>query len=328
EGRREKVQMTRGLIFGAGRWVVLRDYRTGDWIYAPGVDGAKTKARVQQVTLTKDSKGTVEGNLVLQDRFIEYRIKQARQARALTGGAVVGGGDGTKPRPPLPPDVGQDTRTANAPEGFLIGTDAYIDANGNARGLIQAEWAAVTHATDGSEIDIVRYDLYCRPNRPGENWYRLARVDGTITAQSPFDCGSEWQFKVCAVARYAGAGEFSETKTIVIADDEIPPPAPSAPVLSSRLGTVRASWDGETFEGTQMPRDLGHIEVHLGSTGDFTPTPATLFDTLVGERSMTVITDLPYNEDVFVALVAVDRSGNKSEPSEASSIQVQPLVDT
>src|SRR5690606_1375908 len=58
EGRREKVQMTRGLIFGAGRWVVLRDYRTGDWIYAPGVDGAKTKARVQQVTLTKDSKGT------------------------------------------------------------------------------------------------------------------------------------------------------------------------------------------------------------------------------------------------------------------------------
>src|SRR5690606_28099587 len=115
---------------------------------------------------------------------------------------------------------------------------------------------------------------------------------------------------------------------IVAPTDPSPPPPPSTPILPTRLGTVQVAWDGETDPGTGMPLDFSHVEVHVSSAGGFTPTPATLWDTLTGTVSLTVITDLPYNTDVFVALVAVDRAGNKSDPSEESSIQVKPLVDT
>ncbi|PSL04139.1 hypothetical protein CLV30_106144 [Haloactinopolyspora alba] len=328
EGERERIQMTRGLIFAASRWIVLRDYRPGDWIYAPGVDGAKTRARIRSLTLSKDANGVVQGNLTLNDRFIEASVKAAQRARDIAGGASSNGGTGTKPQPPPPTDVGQDTRAANAPQGFMLNSQGYINSAGIPRGLIEAEWAAVTTATDGTNIEIVRYDLYGRPLNSEQNWFRLARVDGTHVAHSPFDVGEVWQFKVCAVAQYAGAGEFSEILQVEIADDEIPPPAPSTPVLSSRLGTVRVEWDGQTFDGAGMPRDLSHIEVHVGSDPAFTPTPASLVDTLVGERNLTVLTDLPYNTDVHVAFVAVDRSDNSSDPSGVSTIQVQPLVDT
>src|SRR5690606_18174249 len=326
EGEQERVEMTRDLVFGPGRNIPFREYRVGDYVYAPGRHGEQERVRVHQITLSRDQNGVVTGNVVLNDRFIEASIRAARRARGIAGGAGIDGGTGTIPTPNYPD--GPDERTAEAPQNFTVVSHGYIDSNGNPRGLIEAQWSPVTKATDGSDIEIARYDLYGKPTHLDQNWYRLQRVDGTYTTDSPYDSGTTWQFKVCAVATRAGAGEFSDVQTVLIATDEEPPPAPSAPVLSSRLGTVRASWDGETEAGARMPIDLSHIEVHLGSSTGLTPTPATLFDTLVGERSMTVITDLPYNTDVFVVLVAVDRAGNKSDPSEESSIQVKPLVDT
>src|SRR5690606_5342324 len=144
---------------------------------------------------------------------------------------------------------------------------------------------------------------------------------------SPLDSGVEYEFRARAMNGTV-KGLYTDIDTIVAATDPYPPPPPSTPILTTRLGTVRVAWDGETDTGTGMPLDFSHVEVHVSSVGGSTPTPATLWDTLTGTVSQTVITDLPYNADVFVVLVAVDRAGNKSDPSEEVSIHVKPLVDT
>lgn len=324
EASREKVEMTRTLEFGVGRWLPFRDYRIGDYILAPGRDGVSTSVRVRQLTFQRDAAGVVTGNAVLNDRFVERSLKAAKKARAIAAGAVVGsGGSGTRPAPP-----GPDERTPAAPAGLVVEPSAYVDRHGNPQGLIEAAWAPVTTATNGSTMDIARYELWGRLNIFGEEWRLEAGSIGTYAAASPFDAGTEWSFRVRAIGlRSSVPGAWSSEVVVEIPDDEEPPPAPSLPVLTTRLGTVRAAWDGETFEGAAMPIDLDYVEVHAGAPG-FTPTAGTHVDTLRGSISFTVLTDLPYNTDVGVRLVAVDRSGNRSDPSAEAVIEVLPLVDT
>jgi hypothetical protein len=322
-GEREKVEMTRDLLF-AGRWIPLRDYAVGDTIFAPGVDGAKDDVRILQLTLTKNSEGLLSGNLVLNDRFIERTLRAAKRARALAGGVIVGGGSGGRPAP-----EGQDKRTPSAPTGLVVGSSGYIDSNGMPRGLVEAAWAAVSTATDGTDMTIQRYELWGRINTLGEEWTLRRSSTATFLADSPYNPGEEWAFRVRAIGQLATTpGEWSDQVVLLIENDTEPPPQPSAPVLSARLGTVRVEWDGLTFEGEEMPSDLDLIEVHASLDEEFTASPATMVDTFVGDRSLTVLTDLPYNDDVWVQFVAVDRAGNRSDPSDKSSTTVTPLVDT
>ncbi|MBB5791782.1 hypothetical protein [Jiangella mangrovi] len=322
-GEREQIEMTRDLLF-EGRWVPYRDYRVGDTVYAPGVDGAKSAVRILQITLAKNSEGLISGNLTLNNRFVERSLRAAKRARALAGGVVVGGGSGGRPAP-----EGQDKRTPSAPAGLVVGSSGYIDSNGNPRGLVEATWAPVSTATDGTAMDIQRYEVWGRLNVLGAEWSLRGGSTATFIAMSPYNPGEEWAFRVRAIGLYATTpGEWSDQVVVTIENDTDPPPQPSAPVLSARLGVVRVDWDGLTFEGEEMPSDLDLVEVHASLDEDFTASPATMVDGFVGDRSTMVLSDLPYNDDVWVQFIAVDRAGNRSDPSDKSSIEVTPLVDT
>jgi hypothetical protein len=78
-GVSERVQRTRELSFTSGtRWLPLRDYLTGDLIYAPGEAGERVKLRVQQITLTRTERGVTSGNLILNDRLADHEIRLRR----------------------------------------------------------------------------------------------------------------------------------------------------------------------------------------------------------------------------------------------------------
>lgn len=262
---RERVQITRAVSFDAAKWLPLRDYRPGDYVLAPGDGGTLASLRVRQITLTRDQAGTLGGNLVLNDRFLERELRLAKRTAGIVGGSTAGGGSGTRPAP-----EGPDPRDPAAPAGLIVATTAYLDSDGAARGQITATWGTVDKATDGTAIEVARYELYQRPNVAGLTWSKLTETqhpDNTATS-SPYDVGTEWAFKVRAVSRAGVIGPWSNTYAVTIAADAEAPPQPSAPRLSTRLGVIHADWDGKGAAGEVMPSDFSHVDVWMQASSD------------------------------------------------------------
>ncbi|GGM65242.1 hypothetical protein GCM10012275_39760 [Longimycelium tulufanense] len=263
---RERVQITRALTFTAARWLPFRDYRPGDYVRAPDDTGSLVPLRVRQITLTRDHTGALGGNLVLNDRFIERELRLARRTRGIVGGATADGGSGARPAP-----EGPDRRAPAAPQGLIVDTTAYLDSDGAARGQITATWGLVDQATDGTAIEVARYEVYQRPNIIGLPWSKLTETthpDASATS-SPYDVGTEWAVKVRALSRAGVYGTWSEPYAVTIAADTDAPPRPSAPVLSTRLGVIRVEWDGQGSQGEAMPGDFDRVDVWMETGATF-----------------------------------------------------------
>lgn len=104
----------------------------------------------------------------------------------------------------------------------------------------------------------------------------------------------------------------------------VPPPAPSVPVVSVRLGVIRISYDGFTNTGGVMPSRVERVQVAFGPTS----MPVTVVDTIPVVGGLAIITDQPYNTARFVRLRAVNYSGVAGPWGPEQPVTVTPLVDT
>lgn len=110
--------------------------------------------------------------------------------------------------------------------------------------------------------------------------------------------------------------------------DVTPPPPPSKPTAVVRLGVVTLTWDGLGAEAVLMPADLLHVEVHRSLQSDFYPSDGTLVGVMQPGGSTLVMPDQEYNSLWYYRLVAIDRSGNRSDASLVESATTTPLVST
>lgn len=103
--------------------------------------------------------------------------------------------------------------------------------------------------------------------------------------------------------------------------------APSAPILTSQPGIVIVAWDGlDEFGSTTWPSHFDHIEVHLSTTPNFTPTDVTELDTFSGIKGGTLTLALTENTYYF-KFVAVNTSRVESAPSIEVEGAPLPLID-
>ncbi len=145
---------------------------------------------------------------------------------------------------------------------LIVDPVAYIDEVGFPRGQVTATWAAVTADVAGVALGIDGYELFARINQAGALWMQIAVTDETTAAFSPLVVGESYAFKVRATS--AGVkGEFSEQIVKVIPDDVTPPPVPSAPQVSTRLGVIHVGWDGLGVGGEVMPSDFLVVRVWM-----------------------------------------------------------------
>ncbi|WP_066373990.1 fibronectin type III domain-containing protein [Herbidospora mongoliensis] len=318
---RERVQLTRGITVEVAEWLPLIDYRPGDHILAPGDGGVMESLRVRQITLTKDEAGVVGGNLVLNDRFLERDIKLARRSAGILGGSAADGGTGVEPAPESPPG-----RVPAAPEGLIVDPLAYVDQYGFARGQITAAWGLVTEDVSSVAIDVDTYELHARINDVDEPWQQITSTDGgdNTATYSPLSVGFTYAFKVRAVSE-GTKGVFSDTLAVLIPNDVTPPPVPTTPTLSTRLGIIYVTWDGQGLNPAPgpMPVDFDHAKIFMTDGVD----PAIEIGAFRIGGSY-VVAGQPYGEDRTFHLTAVDRAGNESDPSDEATIATVPLVDT
>ncbi|MFT8639016.1 hypothetical protein [Bifidobacterium sp.] len=309
---RVRGQYTRSVVVTGNAPVPLITYRPGDWITAPTVTNAE-KVRVQQITLSYGNDG-LKTSLILNDKVYDRSIRNAKRVEGISGGATLtGGASGERPA------EATDKRIPSAPQGLAVQTDAYVRSDGAIRATATFDWQDVTTATNGTALEVQSYVLYIRENIAGAPYSTF-----TAIAESRFALelspGVQYAAKVRAVGRYAtGTGLFSSEIAFTAESDTEPPAVPSAPLLSTELGTVTVKWDGFTEVGSRMAFDFDHCNVYAG----LDPLDLTLVGAVSSPLGHHILSHLTVGSTIYVALTSMDRSGNESAPSQSSSITVE-----
>lgn len=312
---RVRGQYTRSVNVVEASCLPLVDYTIGDWITAPTVAN-REKVRVQQVTLQYDSQG-FKASLILNDKNYDSSVRLTKRMNGITGGAHLGGASGAIPAPE------KDHRVPKAPQNLSANSDAYINVNGYARGMVTARWDDVTLATDGTAMDITSYAVEYRVNKTGHEWHSAGTTTEHTLSWSNLDCGVQILIRVRAVPSYSDQmGEWSSVFALTVAKDTTPPPVPSKPILSSELGVVSVNWDGKTADGGSMPIDWDrNILGERLTNGSFKEIAAV--STGIGDY---VITGLTAGTSHTYAFRAVDHAGNKSDWSAIATVTVASAV--
>src|SRR5690606_34557902 len=150
-GRLVREQMTRALSFVDPAFLPYAHYRPGDIVLAPGRTGQPEAARVRQITLEGKGSEVVGGSVVLNDRFLQERVRAARRLARQEGGGGKPLGGGT----PTDPEGGR--RRPAEPTGGTVEQLVYIDSNGMPQGLATINWNPSTVGTEGVPIGIDHY---------------------------------------------------------------------------------------------------------------------------------------------------------------------------
>lgn len=312
---RVRGQYTRSVNVVEASCLPLIDYTIGDWITAPTVAN-REKVRVQQVTLQLDSTG-FKASLILNDKNYDSSVRLTKRMNGITGGAHLGGASGAIPAPE------KDHRVPKAPQNLSANSDAYINVNGYARGMVTARWDDVTLATDGTAMDITSYAVEYRVNKTGHEWHSAGTTTEHTLSWSNLDCGVQILIRVRAIPSYSDQmGEWSSVFALTVAKDTTPPPVPSKPILSSELGVVSVAWDGKTADGGSMPIDWDrNILGERLTDGGFKEIAAVA--TGIGDY---VITGLTAGSSHTYAFRAIDHAGNRSDWSAVASVTVASAV--
>lgn len=319
-----RAEHTFGLGFGATPHLPFRDYQPGEWIQA-ATSGtvAPARMRVRSLTLTRDADGSTGGNVVLNDRFLEADVLQNRRVQRILAGATQSGTGGT------PSPIGPDILAPGKATGLGASSAAYVTPDGRVMSQITLNWNDTTTNADGTPTgDVAGYQVNRRI--PGAtDWSVVAETAASAWFDSPYDPGVTWEFQVRAFDTQRNMGAWSDTATTTTAADLTPPPKPSAPTGTTRLGTARISWDGLTATGTSMAGtvyDFRFVAVHVSQVNNFTPDASTRVDEL-SAPGYVVAGPLNYQATYYARLVAYDSSGNASVASDQVTLVVAPLVD-
>lgn len=138
--------------------------------------------------------------------------------------------------------------------------------------------------------------------------------------------GLEYEFQIRAVDNNGNRGPWSASHVVLASEDLFAPDVPAAPVVaSSRIAIQVIHALGKASGGTfNLPPDLVYLSVHVGGSSSFFPDDTNEVGKLIANAAMiqahvpAVGTfQIEQTDAVWVRLVAVDRAGNKSGPSEA-----------
>lgn len=128
-------------------------------------------------------------------------------------------------------------------------------------------------------------------------------------------------------------GPWSASSFVTTLGDLIAPPIPAAPVVAGNRISIQVVHELGTAAAGILPPDLDHLEVHVAGSASFVPSADTYVGRLLATGSMALggqpavgSFQIEPVDQVWVKVVAVDRSGNRSGASEAATVTAE-LID-
>jgi hypothetical protein len=321
-----KTQKTIKIATGSST-VPFQNFLVGDFvIYDDGYNAPATN-RVRQTALEIDTSGNDVYSVSLNDLILEADIRRALQLQALAGGIS----NATIGTPTTPPTV--DTTIPSAPTGLSVTSATYQESDGQIRGQVSAGWSAVTTNTDATAIgDLDHYDVQYQasnsPLIPPGLWSPSANVPaGTVVAYfGPFAPGSSVTIRVRAVDTAGNVSAWTTSSATTVVSDTTGPVTPSTPVVVTQFRGIQVTWDGLDNLGNPMSADFHHVDLHVSTVNNFTPTTGTKVDMAVSRGEVFSVQGLTYGTTYYAKLIAYDSTGNASAASTQGSATPQTLV--
>lgn len=153
-------------------------------------------------------------------------------------------------------------------------------------------------------------------------WSELTMLLQELAPSMPYEA----QIRAVDGATPANAGAWSLLTAFQTSGDTLPPAVPAPPtVAASRMAVQIVHTLGRQSGGTyNLDADLHHFDVHGEYEPNFTPGPTTLLGKIVANNGM-IVGHIPAVGSVqiervtptYFKVIAVDNSGNNSEPSTA-----------
>jgi hypothetical protein len=252
----------------------------------------------------------------------------------------------------------QDTSVPGAPTFVtpFTGT-AYLDSRGYTRARTILQWSAPLNVDGSTVLDGDHYEIRYAVDAdmiypatwtqvsqiswadmetwgqpfvaPTGDWQIMFVAWGESTAQlNDLSPGVGYDVQIRAVDKAGNVGAWSNTATFVTSEDNIPPSTPAAPsVAGSRIALQITHSLGKSSGGTyNLESDLQHLEIHVSYEPGFTPTESTLLAKVNATAGMiqagipaVATVQVEETSTRYVRVVAVDKTGNKSGPSDAAS---------
>jgi hypothetical protein len=143
-----------------------------------------------------------------------------------------------------------------------------------------------------------------------------------------FTLGQTIDARVRAEDQSGNKSGYTVSSPVSMTTDTTAPNQPSSPTVTGVLAGIRIVWNGLDTSGNPMPADFDHYAVYVSTSSGFSPSSATLVDSLPTAGGATTYSSQSYGSTLYVLIVAYDRSGNGSIPSAQVSGVPQQAVNT
>ncbi|MGW6738666.1 hypothetical protein [Streptomyces sp. NPDC055013] len=189
--------------------------------------------------------------------------------------------------------------------------------------IYQQSWAAIS-STPWDDLNT--WDQPFTPSLSAWQTFYVAWGESTYFLND-LATGVGYDVRIRLVDTAGNIGAWTET-TFVTTQDNIPPSTPAAATVAGSRIAVQVTHElGKATGGTfNLEQDLHHLEIHVDFEPHFTPSEATLKGTVIANQGtltaqIPAVVTVPVEETSarYVRVVAVDKVGNKSLPSEAAS---------
>ncbi|MER7131308.1 fibronectin type III domain-containing protein [Streptosporangium saharense] len=241
---------------------------------------------------------------------------------------------GSEPVGPRPvPDT-----TVPGPVSWVLpfASSTYLDPFGTTRAQMLVTWEQPLNEDGSTVLDGDHYEIQYGVSPAAEWQMAYAPWNDQQALVGDLSPGTVYDFQIRAVDLAGNQGAWSAVESAQASQDTIPPSTPAAPLVAgSPLALQVVHQLGKASGGTfNLELDLDHLEVHVGSTSGFTVDETTLKGKIPAHAGMIhalipAIGTVQVEETTtrWVRVVAVDQSGNRSDPSAAASATAL-LVDS
>jgi len=219
-------------------------------------------------------------------------------------------------------------------------TGVYQSAAGLSRAKIVAAWSQPLNADGSAIVDGDHYDVQYRTPAGSGDWSTMVvGFDQTQASILELQPATEYGIRIRAVdtASPPNYGEWTGEQAVTSGGDTIAPATPAAPAVAGNPVSIQVQHTlGVAAGGTyNLDADLHHLEVHASDIGaGFTTSAATKIGELAATQGMMSSTvpaigtfTVANTGSLWVKVVAVDDSGNRSPASAASSASAT-LIDS
>ena len=271
---------------------IFVDWNVGDTVAVERLDGTRESQQVRAYAVRMTGDGPVEVQATLKSLLTTAQERLTRALDRLGNGGVRVPSSASTPPPPPPPSPPPAPGMLPVVEGVAVSTGALVDES----------WIDVTWTAVDPDTQALLSGFQVRATRTLDSTTVEVIVPGgsaTTTRLGPLPAGVVYDVQVRVLTSTGVAGDWTNAVRVTTALDSTPPAQPSAPTLTSGIGSVFATWTAVADP------DVAYYEVALASDAGFG----------VGQRSVRVLgtitawTDLTPGSTYYVRVRAVDTSG-------------------